>query len=52
MFENLAKKYFFNIFNCNIRKIFADLLNSRSIAPFKNTCKKAEIYLLFSNNRR
>lgn len=52
MFEKLAKKCFFKIFNCNIRKNFADLLNSRSIASVKNTCQKAEIYLLSSDNRR
>ena len=51
MFENLAIKCFFKISNCNIRKIFTYLLNSRSITPIKNTCRKSgNIFTIFSIN--
>ena len=52
MFETLAKNIFSKYSIAISEKIFTYLLNSRSIASVKNTCQKAEIYLLFSNNRR
>ena len=52
MFETLAKNIFSKYPIAISEKIFTYLLNSRSIAPIKNTCRKSgNIFCLFYKRR-